>query len=71
MCFLCSSLLRFFEVQFFSYFRTVCGWLRSLDVFIVVPFISSFVLAIVAEADLRCGDFLSEKKLSSKIGSFH
>ena len=29
--------------------------------FIVVPFIISTGLAIVAEADLRCGEFLSEK----------
>ena len=29
--------------------------------FIVVPFISSTGLAIAAEANLRCGDFLSEK----------
>ena len=64
----CCDFLRY---NFFSYFRPVCGWLRSLDVFIVVPFISSSVLAIVAEADLRCGDVLSEKKLSSQIGSFH
>ena len=33
--------------------------------FNVVPFISSIGLAIVAEADLRFGDF------SSQIGSFH
>ena len=29
--------------------------------FLVVPFISSFGLAIIAEANLHCGDFLSEK----------
>ena len=29
--------------------------------FIVAPFIDSTDLAIVAEADLRCGDFLSGK----------
>ena len=39
--------------------------------FTVVPIINSTGLAIVAEADLRCGEFLSEKKLSSQIGSFH
>ena len=38
--------------------------------FIVVPFINSSGLAIVAEADLRCGEFFP-KKLSSQIGSFH
>ena len=31
------------------------------SLFIVVPFSSSTGLAIVAEANLRCGDFLSEK----------
>ena len=36
--------------------------LRNLDVFIVVPFINSYGLAIVAEADLHCDDFFSEKK---------
>ena len=70
MSFLCSSLMRLFVVQGFSSFRTVCGYLRNLDVFIVVPFIKSYGVATVAEADLRCGDFLSEK-LSSQIGSFH
>ena len=29
--------------------------------FIVVPFISSTGLVVVAEANLRCGDFFSEK----------
>ena len=38
--------------------------------FIVVPLIRSTGLAIVAEADLRCGDFCA-KKMSSHIGSFH
>ena len=46
---------------FSSFFRTMCDFLRDLDVFIVVPFINSTGLAIVAAADLRCGDFLSEK----------
>ena len=31
--------------------------------FIVVPFINTTRLAIVAEGDLRCGEFLSEKIL--------
>ena len=38
--------------------------------FNIVPFIRSTGLAIVADADLLCGNFLSEKKLS-QIGSFH
>ena len=50
-----------FVVHFFSFFRTVCGLLRNLDVFIVVPFVNSTRLAIVAEAYSRCGDLLSEK----------
>ena len=45
----------------FSFFRTLCGLLSHLDVFIVAPFISSTGLAIVAEANLRCDDILSEK----------
>ena len=61
MSFLCSSMMRFFVVQIFSFSRTVWGWLRNLDVFIVVPFIDSTGLAIVAEADLRCSDFFPKK----------
>ena len=38
--------------------------------FIDVPFISSTGLAIVAEANLRCGDFLSEKSCRHCNGSF-
>ena len=37
--------------------------------FLVVPFISSTGLAIVAEADLRCGDFLSEKNCHKLVVS--
>ena len=35
--------------------------------FFVAPFIDSTDLAIVAEADLRCGDFLSEKSCRHKL----
>ena len=35
--------------------------------FIVVPFINSNRLAIVAEVDLRCGDFLSEERCRHKL----
>ena len=35
--------------------------------FIVVPIINSTGLAIVAEADLRCGDFLSEESCRHKL----
>ena len=38
--------------------------------FIVAPFIDSTDLAIVAEADLRCGDFLSEKSCLQKLVVF-
>ena len=37
---------------------------------IVVPFISSTGLAIVADADFRCGDYLSEKSCRHSTGSF-
>ena len=35
--------------------------------FKVVPFINSTGLAIAAEANLRCGDFLSEKSCRHKL----
>ena len=54
-------------VQVFSFSRTVCGKLRSLDKFTVVPIINSTGLAIVAEADLFCGNFLSEKSCRHKL----
>ena len=36
---------------------------------IAVPFISSLGLAIVLEANLRCGDFLSEKSCHKLVVS--
>ena len=54
---------------FFSFLRTPCGLLRNLDVFIVFPFVNSTKLAIVAEADLRCGDFWSEKSCHKLVVS--
>ena len=39
----------------------MCAQLGNLDVFIVAAFIDSTELAIVAETDLRYGDYLSEK----------
>ena len=57
------------DFLWYKFFRTVCGWLRSLDVLIDVPFINSTGLAIVPEADLRCGDFLSEKIYRHSAGS--
>ena len=59
--------MRSFEVQIFSFFRTLCDQLSHLDVFNIVTFISSTGLAIVAEADLRCGDFLSKKSCRHKL----
>ena len=38
--------------------------------FIVEPFMSSTGLAIAAEVNLRCGDFLSEKSCRHSTGSF-
>ena len=38
--------------------------------FIVVSFVRSTRKAIVAEANLRCGDFLFEKKCRHSTGSF-
>ena len=35
--------------------------------FVVVPILNSTDLAIVAEVDLRCGDFLSEKSCRHKL----
>ena len=35
--------------------------------FVVVPILNSTGLAIVAEVDLRCGDFLSEKSCRHKL----
>ena len=65
--FLCSSLMRHFVVQGFSFFRTVCGYLRNLDVSIVVSSINSTGIAIVAEANLRCGAFLTDKSCRHKL----
>ena len=47
----------------------MCGYLRSLDEFNVVPIVNSTWLAIVAEADLRCGDFLSEESCHKLVVS--
>ena len=52
--------MRSFVVQFF-FQDSLCGWLKNLYVFNVVPFFNSTGLAIVAEAELRCGEFSSEK----------
>ena len=67
MSFVCLFLMRSFVVQLFLFFRTLCGQLRHLDVIIVVPFIRSAGLAIVAEADLLCGNFLSQKSCRYKL----
>ena len=64
--FLCSSLMRFFVVQFFSFFWTV--WLGKKSWCVHCCSIHWFSnLAIVTEADLRCGDFLSEKSCRHKL----
>ena len=51
----------------FFVFQEARGFLRNLDVFIVVPLINSTGLAIVAESDLRCDKFLSEKGCRHKL----
>ena len=62
--------MRSFVVQvFFSFFRTLFDYLRHLDVFIIVPFVSSIGLEIVAEADLLGGNFLSEKSCFNSVVS--
>ena len=58
--FLCSSLMRFFVVQFF-HFSGHCVASEEILMFMVAPFIDSIDLAIVAEADLRRGDFCPKK----------
>ena len=45
----------------------MCGELRSFDEFIDVPIINSTGLAIVAEEDLLCGNFLSKKSCRHKL----
>ena len=69
MSFVWLFLMRSFVVQLFLFFRTLCGQLRHLDVIIVVPFIRSTGLAIVAEADSLCGIFLSEKSCHKLVVS--
>ena len=62
----------FCDTIFFFIFEDTLRLVKSLchlDVFIVVPFISSTGLAIVAEANLRCGDFLSEKSCHKLVVS--
>ena len=54
---------------FFLFFRTLCGQLRHLDLFIGLPFVRCTGLAIVAEADLLCGDFLSEENCHKLVVS--
>ena len=62
--------MRFFVVQVFSFSRTMCGLLSHLDVFIIVSFVKSTRKAIVAEANLLCGDFLFEKNVVTLLAVF-
>ena len=63
--FLCLS---FCGTICFFIFQDIVWQLSHLDVFIVVPFISSTGLAIIAEAIiLSCGNFLSEKSCRHKL----
>ena len=61
--------MRFFVVQIFHFSGQCVASEEIFYVFIVAPFIDSTNLTIVAEADLLCGDCLSENL--SQIGSFH
>ena len=56
-------------IQFF-HFWSVSGWHNCFDELIFIHLFNYTGVVVVAEADLRCGDFCS-KKLSSQIGSFH
>ena len=60
----------FCSTIFFSYFRTLCGWLSHFDAFIIVPFIRYIAFVVVAEANLRCGDSLSEKVFVTVLAVF-
>ena len=52
----------------FLFFQGQCVACKEiLTVFVVVQFINSTGLAIVAEADLHCGDFLTEKSCRHKL----
>ena len=53
--------------NFFLIFQDTVWQLSHLDVFIVVPFISSTGLVIIAEAEMGRGDFLSEKSCRHKL----
>ena len=63
--------MRFFSLQVFPFLITVSGWYYCFDVLIFIHLFISNGEVVVAEADLRCGDFFVRKKLSSQIGSFH
>ena len=60
----------FCGTNFFIFQDSVCGYFRNLDVFNNVQFINSAGLAIIAEADLRCGEFSSEKNCRHKLVVF-
>ena len=62
----------FCDTIFFSILEDTLWLVKSLshpDVFIVFPIISSTELAITAEANLRCGDFLFEKSCRKVVVS--
>ena len=54
----------------FFHFWSLSGWHNCFDELIFIHLFNYTGVVVVAEADLRCGDFCS-KKLSSQIGSFH
>ena len=70
MSFFVFILVAIFCGTSFFIFQDIVWLAKHRDEFLVVSFISSAVLAIVAEANLRCGDFLSEKSCRQSTGSF-
>ena len=64
--FKCSSLMLLSVVPICSYFRTMCGQLNQIDVFLVNPFSKSTGEAIVTEANLCCFVFFCPTNVSSQ-----
>ena len=54
----------------FLIFQEIFGLVKSSCCSFFVPFSSSTGLVLVAEANLRCGDFLSEKNVVTILANF-
>ena len=61
--------MQFFSLKVFPFLITASGWYYHFDVLNFIHLISSTGLAIVAEVDLRCGDFLFEKSCHKLVVS--